>query len=63
MLVDGLIGFAATALVLVFFGEPLWVMILVGWFLGLVAAPFTRRIDERQLAERAAAADADPDAS
>ena len=54
MLVDGLIGFAATALVLVFFGEPLWVMILVGWFIGLVAAPFTRRIDERQLAERAA---------
>jgi hypothetical protein len=36
-------------------------MILVGWFLGLAAAPFTRRIDERQLAERAAAADADPE--
>jgi hypothetical protein len=54
VLVDGLIGFAATALVLAFFGIPLWVMIIVGWVIGLVAAPFTHRLDERQLAERAA---------
>lgn len=56
-MVDGLIGFAATALVLWFFGAPLWVMILLGWTIGLIAAPFTRRLDERQLAERAAAGD------
>ena len=43
---------AATALVLWFFGAPLWVMILVGWIIGLVAAPFTHRLDARQLAER-----------
>jgi hypothetical protein len=59
-MVDGLIGFAATALVLAFFGIPLWVMIVVGWVIGLAAAPFTRRIDERQLAQRAANGDATP---
>jgi type IV secretory pathway TrbD component len=52
VLVDGLVGFAATALVLAFFGVPLWVMILLGWAIGIAAAPFTRRVDERQLAER-----------
>ncbi len=59
-MVDGLIGFVACALVLWFFGAPLWVMILVGWTIGLIAAPFTRRLDERQLAERSAAGDAEP---
>lgn len=52
VLVDGLIGFCATALVLAFFGAPLWVMILIGWMIGLAAAPFSRRVDERQLHQR-----------
>jgi len=52
VLVDGLVGFCATALILAFFGIPLWVMILVGWTIGFVAAPFTRRLEAAQLAER-----------
>jgi hypothetical protein len=52
VLVDGLVGFCATALVLAFFGIPHWVMIVVGWLIGLVAAPFTHRLEERQLAAR-----------
>jgi hypothetical protein len=56
VLVDGLIGFCATALVLAFFGIPLWVMIVVGWLIGLAAAPLTHRLDERQLEARRDAA-------
>lgn len=52
VLVDGLVGFCATALILAFFGIPLWVMILVGWAIGFAAAPFTRRLEAAQLAER-----------
>jgi hypothetical protein len=54
VMVDALIAFCATALVLAFFGVPLWVMIVVGWCIGLAVAPFTRRLDERQLLQRQA---------
>jgi hypothetical protein len=37
------------------FGVPLWAMIIVGWIVGLAAAPFTRRWEARQLAARNAA--------
>ena len=50
--VDAIIAFLVTAVVLFFFGVPLWVMIVVAWVLGLGAAPFTRRWEARQLAAR-----------
>ena len=50
--VDALIGFVATAFLLWLFGVPLWAMIIVAWIIGLAGASFTRRWEERQLAER-----------
>lgn len=55
--VDALIAFVATVFLLWLFGVPLWAMIAVAWILGLVAAPFTRRWEQRQLDERRNAAD------
>jgi hypothetical protein len=52
--VDALIAFCATVFLLWLFGAPLWSMILVAWVLGLAAAPFTRRWEAEQLAERSA---------
>jgi thiol:disulfide interchange protein len=52
--VDGLILFCATVFLLWLFGAPLWLMIVVAWIGGLIAAPFTRRWEAAQLAERAA---------
>jgi len=54
VMVDALIGFCATALILAFFGIPLWVMIVVGWVIGLALGPLTHRLDERQIRDRAA---------
>jgi len=53
--VDALIGFCATAFLLWLFDVPLWAMIVTAWVLGLAAAPFTRRWEQRQLDERDAA--------
>ena len=53
--VDALIGFCATAFLLWLFDVPLWAMIATAWVLGLAAAPFTRRWEQRQLDERDAA--------
>jgi membrane protein implicated in regulation of membrane protease activity len=53
--VDAVIAFCATVFLLWLFGVELWVMIVVAWVLGLVAAPFTRRWEQRQLDERKAA--------
>ena len=50
--VDALIGFCVTAFLLWLFGVPLWAMIVIAWVLGLAAAPFTRRWEQRQLDER-----------
>jgi Flp pilus assembly protein TadB len=50
--VDALIAFCATAFLLWLFGAPLWLMIALAWAIGLVAAPFTRRWEAAQLAER-----------
>lgn len=50
--VDALVAFVATVFLLWLFGVPLWAMIAVAWILGLVAAPFTRRWEQRQLDER-----------
>ena len=51
--VDAVIAFCATAFLFWVFGEPLWMMIVVAWVLGLIAAPVTRRWEQRQLDERA----------
>lgn len=50
--VDALIAFCATVFLLWLFGAPLWLMIVLAWVLGLAAAPFTRRWEAEQLAER-----------
>jgi predicted PurR-regulated permease PerM len=50
--VDSLIAFCATVFLLWIFGAPLWLMILLAWLLGFAAAPFTRRFEAAQLAER-----------
>ena len=50
--VDAVVAFLATAIVLYFLGAPLWVMIVAAWILGLAAAPYTRRWEAHQLAER-----------
>jgi small-conductance mechanosensitive channel len=50
--VDALIAFVASAFLLWLFGVPLWAMIVLAWLIGLAAAPFTRRWEARQLAER-----------
>ena len=50
--VDAIIAFLATAIVLFFLGQSLWVMIVLAWVLGLLAAPFTQRWEARQLAAR-----------
>ena len=50
--VDALIAFCATVFLLWLFGVPLWAMIVIAWVLGLAAAPFTRRWEQRQLDER-----------
>ena len=52
--VDALIAFCATVFLLWLFGAPLWLMIVLAWILGLAAAPFTRRWEADQLAERRA---------
>jgi hypothetical protein len=52
--VDALIAFCVTAFLLWLFGAPLWLMIVLAWVLGLAAAPFTRRYEAAQLAERSA---------
>jgi hypothetical protein len=53
--VDAIIGFCTVAFLLWLFGVALWAMIIVGWIVGLAAAPFTRRWEARQLAARNAA--------
>ena len=57
VVVDAVIAFLATAIVLYFLGAPLWVMIVVAWVLGLAAAPFTQRREAEQLAARDATSD------
>ncbi|HEY8217353.1 MAG TPA: hypothetical protein VIH82_09480 [Acidimicrobiia bacterium] len=52
--VDALIAFCVTAFLLWLFGAPLWLLIVLAWVLGLAAAPFTRRYEAAQLAERSA---------
>jgi len=54
--VDAVIAFVATVFLLWLFGVPLWAMIAVAWILGLIAAPFTRKWEQRQLDERGAPA-------
>ncbi|MFO7590392.1 MAG: hypothetical protein R6X23_05770 [Acidimicrobiia bacterium] len=61
VVVDAVIAFLATAIVLYFLGAPLWVMILVAWVLGLAAAPFTVGWEARQLYERENDATSGPD--
>jgi hypothetical protein len=51
-MVDSLIGFLATVLVLWFFGIPLWGMIIVAWVIGFGLAPLTRKWETEQLAHR-----------
>lgn len=62
VVIDAVIAFLATAMVLYFLGAPLWVMILVAWVLGLAAAPFTVGWEARQLHERKNDATSGPDA-
>jgi hypothetical protein len=50
--VDALIAFCGTVFLLWIFGAPLWLMIVLAWVIGLAAAPFTRRYEAAQLAER-----------
>ena len=52
VMVDAVIGFLLVAFLFWLFGVPLWAMILTAWVIGLALAPFTRRWEERQLAER-----------
>jgi hypothetical protein len=51
--VDALIGFCTIAFLLWLFGAPLWLMIVLAWLIGFAGAPFTRRWEAEQLAERA----------
>lgn len=50
--VDFLIAFVALVFLFWVLGLPLWLTIVVAWIVGIVAAPFTRRAEERALAER-----------
>jgi uncharacterized integral membrane protein len=50
--VDFLIALLALLFLFWVIGLPLWLTIVVAWIAGIVAAPFTRRAEERALAER-----------
>jgi len=50
--VDFLIAFVALVFVFWILGLPLWLTIAVSWIAAIVAAPLTRRAEERALAER-----------
>jgi hypothetical protein len=50
--IDFLIAFLALVFLFWVLGLPLWLTIVVAWIAGIAAAPFTRRAEERALAER-----------
>ena len=51
-LVDSAVAFCVIAVVALFFGVGLWTIALVALLLGAAATPFTRRAEERALADR-----------
>lgn len=50
--VDAAVIFLASVLVLFFLDVSVWVAAVIAVFLGVAAAPFTRRAEERGLARR-----------
>jgi hypothetical protein len=51
-LVDAAVAFLATIIVGLVLGASFWAMLVAAVVLGGVAAPFTRRVDERGVAAR-----------
>ena len=58
--VDAAVIFLATVLVLFFLDVSVWIVAIFAVILGAVAAPFTRRAEERGLARRYAASPGSP---
>lgn len=58
--VDAVVAFLVLVLVLLIFDVSIWVIIAVASVLGAVVAPFTRRAEERALAERYATGGGNP---
>jgi len=50
--VDVVVAFLALAVVLLILNVDIWTIVVVSIVVGLVAAPFTRRAEERALAQR-----------
>jgi hypothetical protein len=58
--VDIAVIFLATVLVLLILDVSFWIALVLAVILGVAAAPFTRRAEERSLAERYAAGGGSP---
>lgn len=58
--VDAAVIFLAVVLVLFFLDVSIWVVAMIAVILGAVAAPFTRRAEERGLARRYATGGGSP---
>ncbi len=58
--VDTAVIFLAVVLVLFFLDVSIWVVAIIAVILGAAAAPFTRRAEERGLAQRYAAGPGSP---
>jgi hypothetical protein len=61
-LVDSAVCFLAVIVLALIWGIPWGVVAVAALVLGAIAAPFTRRAEERQLAERAGTGNAEPPA-
>ncbi|MEX0666339.1 MAG: hypothetical protein WD598_16415 [Acidimicrobiia bacterium] len=59
---DAAIAFLVLVVVLLVFSVSIWVILGVAGLLGLLAAPFTRRAEERALARRYATGGGSPSA-
>lgn len=53
-LIDSAIAFLAVIIVALFFGVPIWVVVVAALVIGIPLAPITRGAEERALAQREA---------
>ena len=58
-LVDSAVAFLLVAIVALFLGAGLWVIVIASMVLGAAAAPSTRRAEQRALARRSSGGNPD----
>ena len=54
MAVDAAVAFLGLVILLLILGASIWVVLIAAAIIGVLAAPFTRRAEERALARRPA---------